>query len=156
MARLPTAGGSDMTVTYATRISSTRVAASPEPGSGDGWQAGLPLALGFSWPPDKPLPVLSVLLDQMDVSQYAYFRPQPGNRLEVGFDLGAFRDLVCGTAPGMYLSGSIILASDGVSFTGHVPATCASPAGTPPYEWIGEIVPEDRGRLPQLIAFMKR
>jgi hypothetical protein len=150
------AGDPVTTVTYATSISSTRVEVSPEPGSGDGWLAGLPLTLGFTWPPDKPLPVLSVLLDQMDVSQYAYFRPQPDNRLEVGFDLRAVQDLVCATAPGMYLSASAILASDGASFTGHVPATCASPVGDPPYAWIGEVVPEHRDRLLQLIAFMKR
>lgn len=152
MTRPAQAGDPAVTVTYVTQISSTRVGPGGA-GNATNWLPGIPLTVGFSWPPEQPLPTPTVVLGDQDVSDYVALYAMTDGRLKLDIDLMAISDLVCPSSPRMYLKAEAVLAPDGASFTGNVPSTCASPLGAPPFDWIGVSDSSGADRHQQMVSF---
>jgi hypothetical protein len=132
----------------------TRIASRREPPAA--WLPGLPLTIGYSWPPGAPAPIPIVALGGEDVSQSASLLLGDGDRLIVEIDLTAIADLACPARPEMYLRARAVVDPDGAAFRGGVAATCADRSGGGEYDWLGEAAPARADRFRAILAIASR
>jgi hypothetical protein len=117
-------------VTYTTMIAESRHATGR-------WLPGLPVTLGYTWPPQEPNPLPVITLAKVDCSHYSFLRTGDGAELVVSINQSEVAPLL---DPGMYLVAHAVITASGREFTGDVLARGDDPVSAPPpYDWKGTV-----------------
>jgi hypothetical protein len=117
-------------VTYTTMIAESRHA-------NGRWQSGLPVTLGYTWPPSEPNPVPVITLAKVDCSHYSYLRMGDGAEIVVSINQSEVAPLL---DPSMYLVASAVITASGREFMGNVLSRGDDPmSAPPPYDWKGAV-----------------